>query len=204
MRRYVIESTELIQAEAGWNRVFFGYAPYIALGLLLSAAIPGQGFTALPAAHALVQSIADVVPSINPLAILSPLPGMTRAFGALMWLAYPLFTVWACIRAPRVPRRMMPWSALLLVLPVAALTLVLLGVLVPFFFIADAPEPSYLGGRGSAGLAFLISSRIGHGTLGSVIFAFSSFSLVFLWRFALDYPRLLAYNVSRRFDREQQ
>jgi hypothetical protein len=80
---------------------------------------------------------------------------------------------------------------------------VLLGVLVPFFFIAGAREPSYLEGRGSAGLALLITSRIGHGTLGSVMFAFSSVSLVFLWRMALDYPRLLAYNFTSRPDRSQ-
>jgi hypothetical protein len=148
-------------------------------------------------------SVAGVVPSIDRLAMLSPLPEMTRAFGALMWLAYPFFTVWAWIRAPRVPRRIMPWSVLLLLLPLFAVALVLLGLLAPFFFIADAPEPSYLRGRGSAGLAFLITSRIGHGTLGSVIFVFSSLSLVFLCSLARDYPRLLAYNLRARFDRRK-
>jgi hypothetical protein len=181
----------------------FSYAPYLALGLLLSAAIPDQGLTWLPAARAVTDSVAGVVPSIDRLAMLSPLPEMTRAFGALMWLAYPFFTVWAWIRAPRVPRRIMPWSVLLLLLPLFAVALVLLGLLAPFFFIADAPEPSYLRGRGSAGLAFLITSRIGHGTLGSVIFVFSSLSLVFLCSLARDYPRLLAYNLRARFDRRK-
>jgi hypothetical protein len=203
MSRHVMESTELIQAETGWNRVFFGYAPYIALGLVLSAAIPDRGFTSLPTANALVETVAGVVPSIDRLAALSPLPEMTRAFGALMWLAYPFFTVWAWVRAPRVPRRMMPWVTLLLTLPLSAVALVLLGLLAPFFFIADAPAPSYLGGRGSAGLAFLISSRIGHGTLGSVVFAFSSISLVFLLSLTRDYPRLLAYNLRSRLTGNQ-
>jgi hypothetical protein len=96
-----------------------------------------------------------------------------------------------------------PWSTLLLVLPLSAVAFVLAGVLFPFFFLPDAPEPGYLRGRGSAGLAFLIKSRVGHGTLGSVMFAFSSFSLVFLWRLALDYPRVLAHNFTGRSDRSQ-
>jgi hypothetical protein len=196
------ESAELSRAEAGWNRVFYGYAPYLGLGLLLAAVIPDQGLT-WPALQALVDMVAHTVPSIDRLAVLSPLPQMTRAFGALMWLALPVFTVLACLRSPRVPRRIMPWSTLLLTMPAAALVVALVGVAAPFFFIADAREPDYLGGRGSAGLAFLIKSRIGHGTLGSVIFAFSSVSLVFLWRVALDYPRVLAYNFKSRFGGSQ-
>jgi len=193
------EIAEVRRAEAGWNRVFYCYAPYLGLGLLLSAVIPEHGLT-WPPLQALVDMVARIVPSIDRLAVFSPSPKMTRAFGALMWLALPVFTVWACLRAPRVPRRVMPWSTLLLTMPAAAVVLALVGVAAPFFFIADAREPGYLGGRGSAGLAFLIRSRTGHGTLGSVMFAFCSFSLVFLWRVALDYPRLLAYNFTRRSD----
>jgi hypothetical protein len=150
-----------------------------------------------------VEVVARTVPSINRLAVLSALPEMTRAFGALMWLALPVFTLWACLRSSRVPRRILPWSTLLLLMPAAVLTLALVGVAAPFFFMAEAREPDYLGGRGSAGLAFLIKSRIGHGTLGSVMFAFCSFSLVVLWRMALDYPRLLAYNFKSRFGRSR-
>jgi hypothetical protein len=193
------ETTELRRAQAGWNRVFYGYAPYLGFGLLLSAVIPDQGLI-WPWLQALVDLVARTVPSIDRLAVLSPLPQMTRAFGAMMWLALPVFTVLACLRSPRVPLRIMPWSTLLLAMPVAVLILALVGVAAPFFFIAEAREPDYLGGRGSAGLAFLISSRTGHGTLGSVMFAFCSFSLVALWRVALDYPRLLAYNFTSRSD----
>ena len=136
-----IENAELRNAEAGWNRVLLGYAPYVCLGLLLCTAIPDNGLP-WPATRALVDEVAGVVPSINRLAVLSPLPDMTRVFGALMWLAYPAFTVMGCLRAPRVPRRVMPWFKLVVLFPLCGGTLVLLGVLVPFFFIADAPTPA--------------------------------------------------------------
>jgi hypothetical protein len=191
---------EVQKAERSWNRVLLGYLPYIGIGSLLAVLIPDHGVTS--SMHSVVEVVARIVPSINRLAALSPLPEMTRTFGAFMWLVYPIFTVWALMRAPRLPRRFLPWSTLLLVMPLGAACLVFLGIAVPFFFLDQYPDQlGYLRGRGIAGLTFIVTSRLGHGTLGAAIFAFSSFSLVFAWRFAGDYPRLIAYNVQSRLER---
>jgi hypothetical protein len=184
---------EFEAAQARWNKVFYGYLPYIGIGFLLAFTIPDEGATS-PLMRSLVESVADVVPSIDRLAKLSPFPEMTRTFGALMWLIYPAFTVWGLLCAPRLPHLLMTWPRLLFTVPAAAACMVVLLILVPFFFPWTAGERlGYLQGRGVAGLTFIVTSRIGHGALGSLIFAVSSFSLAFVCCVARDWPGLIAH-----------
>ena len=183
---------EFEAAQARWNKVFYGYLPYIGIGFLLALTIPDEGATS-PLMRSLIESVGDVVPSIDRLAKLSPFPGMTRTFGALMWLIYPAFTVWGLLRAPRIPHLLMTWPRLLFGVPAAAACMVVLLILVPFFFPGTAGDRlGYLQGRGAAGLTFIVTSRVGHGTLGSLMFAASSFSLVVVCCLARDWPRLIA------------
>jgi hypothetical protein len=184
---------EFEAAQARWNKVFYGYLPYVGMGFLLALTIPNEGATS-PLMRSLVESVADVVPSIDRLARLSPFPEMTRTFGALMWLIYPAFTVWGLLRAPRLPHLLMTWPRLIFIVPAAVACMVVLLILVPFFFPGTAGERlGYLHGRGAAGLTFIVTSRIGHGTLGSLMFAASSFSLVVVCCVARDWPGLIAY-----------
>jgi hypothetical protein len=181
---------------ARWNRVFVRcYLPYVAIGAFLAAWIPASGIQGL---DALVSPVTEWVPSIDRLARVSPLPDMTRTFGALMWLVYPVFTLWAAFMSPRIPHRKLPWTALLLAIPTCMALLLVLGILVPFFFQEVTRELGYDHGRGVAGLTFIISSRFGHGTLGALMFAVSSFSAVMIWRFLRDYPGLLVFNIRSR------
>jgi len=50
---------------------------------------------------------------------------------------------------------------------------------------------------------FILESRFGHASLGSVMFAFSSISQVLVWRVLRDYPRLIAHNIQIRFGRRE-
>lgn len=192
-------ASELARAGERWNRVFIRcYLPYLAFGAFLAASIPATGIAPI---DPLVSIVAEWVPSIDRLARFSPLPGMTRTFGALMWLVYPIFTVGAMLWSPRFPRRSHSWTALLFVLPSGAVCLLVFGVLLPFFFPEVTRELGYTHGRGVAGLTFIISSRFGHGTLGALIFVFSSISVVVMWRFLRDYPGLVLFNIRYRLQR---
>ena len=120
-----------------------------------------------------------------------------------MWLMQPVFTVLALIRSPRVPVRRLPWSSLI-AMPLGVIVLVLLGILFPFFFLDTSPDDLvYSRGRGVAGVKFILESRFGHASLGSVMFAFSSISQVLVWRVLRDYPRLIAHNIQIRFGRRE-
>jgi hypothetical protein len=113
-----------------------------------------------------------------------------------MWLLQPVFTVIALMRAPGVPLRRYSWSALLFGIPLGLLCLLGLGVVFPFFFLEEPPgELGFSRGRGVAGLTFIMQSRLGHGTLGSVMFAFSSIAQVLLIRSIVGYPRLVVHNI---------
>jgi hypothetical protein len=193
-------ASELARTRRRWDRVFIRcYLPYVAIGAFLAASIPASGIQGI---DALVKAVAEIVPSIDRLARVSPFPEMTRTYGALMWLMYPVFTLWAAFMSPRIPRRKLSWTALLLVMPVCIACLVVLGVLVPFVFQEVTRELNYDHGRGVAGLTFIVTSRLGHGTLGALLFAVSSFCTVMTWRFLRDYPGLLILNIRSRLERK--
>jgi hypothetical protein len=194
---------DISNAEKSWNRVIIGYWPYVAIGFLLAVSLPSVGLSSF-VTGSVVDAITRIVPSIDRLARLSFAPEFSRAFGALMWLLQPIFTIVAIIRSPRVPLRVLRWTTLLALLAgVGALALT--GFVIPFYFPGDLPEElSYTKGRGLAGLSFLLSSRIGHGTLGAVMFAFVSLSQVLLWRIVRDYPSLVAFNIRSRLERRRR
>lgn len=190
------------RAEEAWNKTFLGYVPYIGIGFLLAYTLPVSNYGS-SAFSSLVDITTSIVPSIDRLARLSFAPEFTRTFGALMWLMQPVFTVLALIRSPRVPVRRLPWSSLI-AMPLGVIVLVLLGILFPFFFLDTSPDDLvYSRGRGVAGVKFILESRFGHASLGSVMFAFSSISQVFVWRFLRDCPRLIAHNIQIRFGRRE-
>jgi hypothetical protein len=187
---------ELIRAQKRWDHIFLRcYLPYVAVGGFLAATIPASGLTGL---DALIDAVADFVPSIDRISRVSPMPDMTRAFGALMWLVYPFFTLWVLFESPRTPIRKVPWGTLLFIIPLCIACLVFLGIYFPFFFREGPPRLGYSDGRGVAGFTFIISSRFGHGTLGALMFVMASFSVVITWRLLRDYPSLLIHNIRSR------
>lgn len=199
-RETASSDSELARTHRRWDRLFMRcYLPYVAIGAFLAASIPASGIQGI---DGLVKTVADWVPSIDRLARVSTLPEMTRTYGALMWLMYPLFTLCAGFMSPRIPRRKLSWTALLLVVPTCMACLLVLGVLVPFFFTEVTRELDYNHARGVAGLTFIVKSRLGHGTLGALVFAVSSFSAVMIWRFLRDYPGLLIFNIRSRLERK--
>ncbi len=159
---------------------------YIAIGFTL-ALMPADVLTKFPLLQSFANSMAALVPSIDPISRISSFPEVTKLFFAVMWFLmpwaaagyystkfWPQFRGWQLAKIP-----VGGWTAKSILVNVIGLPIMWLLVYKTWTETGFKPvDITYTGGRGRAFLTLMSEYRLMLGLIGSFMTMASSFTVV--------------------------
>jgi hypothetical protein len=190
---------DLRETQKKWNSALQWSVPYVILGFLLALLLKEDVLSSNPTLSVVIEWISRKIPSIDRISQVSVYPEVAKTFGAVMWVTQPVLTAVMIAKSPPMPIRKVGLSWLFIGYPLFNLVLIVVGVVIPFYFVdVSMNDLSLENGRGKAGLTVIVGSRFGMGTLGSLVFAISSFSQFLVIKALTHYPQLVKFNLSKR------